>query len=124
MAQITLDQIAQIKSNQTFIDRVRATLLLKAEYWKESATVNRTDVNRRMQKRKRLAKTILNTSWISGDVVNQVAQYWLTYYQDPNPDLDANGIPSTTAIFNNFDNTFDNFAGVLTGDDTQTEIDW
>lgn len=123
MAQLTGDQIVTIKSNQTFIDRVRATLLLKAEYWKEYPADTRAKVNRQIQKRKRLAKTILSTSW-ADSMASQVAQYWIAYYQTANPVLDANQIPTYDEIFNNFDPTFDNFAGYVTGDENLTEIDW
>lgn len=123
MAALTGDEVVAIKANQTFIDRVRATLLLKAEYWKESATPLRTDVNRRIQKRKRLARTILSTSW-ADSMASQVAQYWIAYYQTTTPVLDANGIPTYDEIFNNFDPTFDNFAGYVSGDENLTEIDW
>jgi len=120
---LTGDQVAVIKQNTDYLNRVKSTLLLKAEYWKEAATPNRSDVNRRMQKRKQLARTILTTSWIDTNY-QQVGAYWLAYYQTSNPVLDGNGIPTYVTIFNNFDATYDSFAGYLIGDENETEIYW
>lgn len=123
MAALTGDQVAAILQSSTFKDRIKSTILLKGEYWKELATPNRSDVNRRTQKRKKLAKTILNTSW-SESYKDQVALYWISYYQTASPVLDGNGIPTYAEIFANFDPTYDNFAGYLIGDENESEIEW
>jgi hypothetical protein len=123
MAQLTGDQVIAIKNSSTFIDRIKGTLLLKAEYWKENPTASRASVNRQMQKRKRLAKNILSTTW-ADSYGAQVGQYWLSYYQTSSPVLDGNGIPTYAEIFAGFDPTFDFFAGYLAGDENEQEIDW
>ncbi len=123
MAQLTGDQIAVIGVNPDFINRVKSTLRLKAEYWKESATATRASVNRQMQKRKRLAKNILSTTYAESQA-SLVAQYWLAYYQTASPVLDGDGIPTYAEIFANFDPTFDFWAGYLPGDENELEIEW
>lgn len=121
--QLTGDQIATIRASSVFQDRIKATLLMKAEYWKELGTPARADVNRRTQKRKQFSKRILSSPYADQNVA-LVGQYWLSYYQTSNPTLDGNGIPTYATIFNNFDPTYDNFAGYLVGDESETEIDW
>lgn len=121
--QLTGDQIATIRASSVFQDRVKATLLMKAEYWKELATPNRVDVNRRTQKRKQFSKRILSSTYADQNAA-LIGQYWLSYYQTASPTLDGGGIPTYLTIFNNFDPTYDNFAGYLIGDEGQTEIDW
>lgn len=123
MAQLTGDQIATIRASNTFLDRIKSTLLMKAEYWKELTTPNRADVNRRTQKRKQFAKRILSSTYADQNAA-LVGQYWLSYYQTSTPVLDGNGIPTYQVIFDNFDPTYDNFAGYLQGDENETEIDW
>ena len=125
MAKLTGDQVLVIQNDQRFIDRVGAVLKVKAQYWSTLPTATRADVNRRMQKRKRLASTIENTSW-SDSMKRQVSDFWIGWYAfsvDPAV-LDGDSLPSYDTIFNAFDVAWDNFAGVLTGDDTQTEIQW
>lgn len=121
MAQLTGDQIATIRTNPIFIDRVKNTLILKAQYWKELSSPNRSDVNRRTQKRKRFSKQILGGSY-ADQAASIVAQYWLAYNNDLI--LDGAGLPSYAAIFAAFDPTYDNFAGYLVGDENEAEIDW
>jgi hypothetical protein len=123
MAQLTGDQIIVIRTNQTYVDRIAEVLIQKAEYWKESGTPNRADVNVRTQKRKRFANTILNTTAVNESKVT-AARYWITYYETATPVLDGSGIPTYQEIFDGFDATFDFCAGVNTGDDTLTEIYW
>lgn len=123
MAQLTGDQTIVIRSNADYLDRVKEVLINKAEYWKEFATPLRTDVNKRTQKRKRFALNLLTTT-SSDQFAVTAARFWITYYEVNNPVLDANGIPTYTEIFNSFDATYDFCAGVNTGDDTLTEIDW
>lgn len=121
--QLTGDQIATIRASFVFQDRIKATLLLKAEYWKELATPNRADVNRRTQKRKQFSKQILRSNYADQNA-SLVGQYWLAYYQTSSPTLDGNGIPTYATIAATFDPTYDNFAGYLAGDEGETEIDW
>lgn len=123
MAQLTGDERVTISKNQTFQDRVGAVMKMKAEYWQEATTPNRADVNRRMQKRKRFAKQVLS-SFFADQNKQQVAQHWLAYYQTSTPVVDGNGIPTYQEIFDNFDPTWDFFAGVTPGEDTVTEIEW
>lgn len=125
MAKLTSDQILVIQNNQQFIDLVGAVIGVKAQQWETMSTVNRSDVNRQMQKRKRLANQILGTSWAESRK-RDVAAFWLTWYAwnvDPAV-LDPSGLPSYDTIFNSFDATWDEFAGVITGDDVNTNIDW
>ena len=123
MAQLTGDQRVTLLNNATYQARVGTVMKMKAQYWLEVGTPNRSDVNRRTQKRKRFAKQVMSTSY-ADQVQNQVAQHWLAYYQVDPAVVDQAGIPTYDEIFNHFDPTWDFFAGVLAGDDTHTEIDW
>lgn len=123
MAQLSGDQVATIGQDATFQNRIKSTLLLKAEYWKEFPTANRSDVNRRTQKRKQLSKAILSSNWVEMNFY-RAAQYWIAYYQTSNPVLDGNQIPTYAEVFNNFDPTYDYFAKYLPNDENETEIDW
>lgn len=126
MAKLTGDQVAAIQGSQKFIDRVSAVLKVKAQYWATIPTSARADVNRAMQKRKRLAATIENTTWAESYKA-QVAQFWIGWYAwnvDPAAALDSESLPTYDTIFNAFDPTWDNFALVLAGDASQTEIEW
>ena len=126
MAFLTGDQIIVINNDSTFLKRVEAVLLTKAQYWINLTTATRAEVNRRTQKRKRLARTITTSSNWTNSMRAQVAQYWLGWYAasvDPAA-LDGDGLPTYTTIYNNFDATWDNFSSVLVGDETETEIEW
>lgn len=123
MAQLTDDDKARIGADPVFQQRIGAVLREKAMYWLNAATSARADVNRQMQKRKRLSKSILQSSWVDS-YRTLVAQYWITQYVEGNPDLDGNQIPNVTAISNAFDPTYDYWAGVNQGDNAETEIEW
>lgn len=123
MAQLTDDQRVTIGVDSTFQNRIAAVLREKALYWFNASTPNRSDVNKRMQKRKILSKSILQSSWVDSYKI-LVAQFWITQYVDDPAVLDGNGIPTTTAISNAFDPTYDYWAGYNTGDENETEIDW
>lgn len=120
---LTNDQKAMIGSNATFQDRIATVLREKALYWNESATATRASVNRQLQKRKRLAKAILSGGYADSYKV-LVAQYWITQYSSGSPVVDGNGIPTSAAISAGFDNTYDYWAGYITGDENLTEIEW
>ena len=127
MAKLTGQEISDIGNSQEFLNRVAAVIKVKAQQWSTMETINRADVNRAMQKRKRLAATVMGNA----DALNarQVAAFWLGWYawqKDP-ATLDQSSpipLPSYDEIFNNFDPTWDQFSGVLTGDSTETEIQW
>ncbi len=120
---LTSDQKVAISNDATFQNRVAEVLREKAQYWQNSTTVTRASVNRQLQKRKRLSKSILQSSWVDS-YKTLVSLYWLTQYTDNPALVDGNGIPTVTAISNTFDPTFDYWAGYVTGDENLTEIDW
>ncbi len=123
MAALTLSDKATIAGSSIFQARIKEILLVKASYWRNLPTSNRSDVNIRHQKRNRLAKSILLSSWCDSNKI-LVAEFFLSQYATSNPDLDANLQPSDQALNDNFDVTYDYFAGVITGDDTNQNIDW
>ena len=124
MASLTSDQKVAISGSNTFLGRIEQVLREKALYWKESATADRASVNKQTQKRKRLSKLILSNGSYVISYRQLVGDYWLTsYVQDP-PVVDANGIPTAAEIGNTFDPTYDYWADVQTGDNTDTEIEW
>lgn len=124
MAALTSDQKASISNNSTFLDRIEQILREKALYWKESATVDRASVNKQMQKRKRLSRSILTQgSWVES-YRQLIGDYWLTTYNNNPAVVDEAGIPTSAEISNTFDPTYDYWAGVQTGDDIDTEIEW
>lgn len=124
MATLTSDQKAIISNNSTFLDRIEQILREKALYWKESATADRASVNKRMQKRKRFSRSILYTGNIVDTYRQLIADYWLTTYSNDPAVLDEAGVPTSSEISNTFDPTYDYWAGVQTGDDTDLEIEW
>lgn len=124
MASLTLDQKAVISDHQDFKNRVDQVLKDKAFYFTNLDTPNRADVNVRTQKQKRYGRQILVTPNFSENSVAVVGDFWLTIYDTANPDLDVNGIPTASAIDSDFDPTYNYFAGVVDGDENQTEIEW
>lgn len=120
---LTNDQKSVIGSSATFQDRIATVLREKALYWQNAGSATRASVNKQLQKRKRLAKQILTSSYVEGYKA-LVAQYWITQYSDGNPALDGNGIPTSAAISASFDPTFDFWAGYVSGDENLTEIEW
>lgn len=123
MAALTLDQKTTIGGNGTFQARIAQVLREKAQYWTNSGTPTRADVNQRIQKRKKLAKQILNTLY-ADDRKLIIGEYWLTTYTADPAVIDGNGIPTAQAINDAFDPTYDYFAGVVSGDENETEIEW
>ncbi len=121
-AQLTDDQKTSIGSNPNFQNRIATVLREKALYWQNYPTGTRALVNRQIQKRKRLAKTILTTSYADNSK-DLIGQYWIIQYSG-NDSLDGNGVPTSTTIGNAFDPTFDYWAGYINGDENLTEIDW
>jgi hypothetical protein len=120
--QLTLDQKAAIAASPVFQARVQQVLMEKSQYWKNSPTPTRADVNVRMQKRKVFSSFLLNDASASESVKIVSGNYWLTTVT--NPALDGNGIPTSGAIGDSFDGTYDYFAKVNPGDENNTEIDW
>lgn len=135
MAALTNDQKSTIGSNADFQNRIASVLREKALYWYNLATADRASVNRRTQKRKRLATEILKGAYAESYKA-LVAQFWITQYTEdvatqhviPNVGtinrLDVNGIPVSQEISSLFDPTYDYWAGYITGDENLTEIDW
>ena len=133
MAQLTSDEKNNLIGSIT--GRITQILREKALYWQEFATPNRSDVNKRTQKRKKFSKQIFGGSFTSGTNVSLIAAYWLTTYdQDVATQgsdgegsydrLDVDGVPTSREISNTFDPTYDYWADVQTGDDTDVEIEW
>ncbi len=123
MAALTLSQKATIVVNAIFQSRVKEILIVKANYWKDLTTPSRSDVNIRTQKRNRLAKLILTTNWANNNLA-LLSEFFLSQYTTSNPDLDENSQPTDQALNDNFDVTYDYFAGVIIGDDSNQNIDW
>lgn len=123
MAALSLSEKAVIASNSIFQARIKEILLVKANYWKDLSTPNRSDVNVRHQKRNKLAKSILLSSW-SDSYKGLVSEFFLAQYSTSSPELDDNLQPSDQALNDNFDITYDYFAGVVSGDDTNQNIEW
>lgn len=123
MAALTLSDKATIAGSNIFQARIKEILLVKANYWKNLTTPNRVDVNIRHQKRNRLGKSILLSSWCDSYKI-LVSEFFLSQYSTTTPDLDANAQPSDQALSDNFDVTYDFFAGVVSGDDTNQNIEW
>lgn len=124
MAALTFDQKVTIGNNPTFQNRVGSILRAKALYWGDSTnTPNRGDVNIRMQKRKRLASSISDSSYVES-YQTLIALYWLTTYNDSNPSLDGEGLPTAQVINDTFDPTYDHFAQVNSGDENELNIQW
>ncbi len=123
MAALSLTEKANIASNSTFQSRIKEILLIKANYWRSLSTPNRSNVNVQHQKRNKLAKSILLSSW-SDSYKGLVSEFFLSQYSTSSPDLDENGQPSDQALNDNFDITYDYFAGVGSGDDTNQNIEW
>jgi hypothetical protein len=129
MAKLTGQQVSDIGASQEFQNRIAAVVKVKAQQFAGMPTTTRADVNRRMQKRKRYAIGILASG--ADQNVRNLASFWLGWYAyqvDPAV-LDAAtqtlpALPSYDTIFNSFDATWDQFSGVLVGDDTETEIQW
>lgn len=124
MAALTTDQKHTIAQNSTFQSRIAQILRDKAQYWKNFPLVTRADVNQAQQKRKRYSKHILTSSGFADSIRVEVGNYWLTTYAADPPVLDGEGIPTAAAINDSFDPTYDYFAGVVAGDENQTEIEW
>lgn len=123
MAALTTDDKATIGASLVFHDRIAAILRGKAHYWKNFDASTRDLVNQQTQKRKKLAKNILTTNWVDSFRIH-VSQYWVSQYDTSNPALDGNNLPTSDAINDSFDPTYDYWAGYITGDENQTEIDW
>jgi len=126
MAKLTGDQFVSIQNDLTYQNRVGAVLKAKAQYWLNAVTTTRADVNRRMQKRKRLAKQISSNPNTVQQFQKTASDFWLAWYQagtDPAV-LDVSNLPAYDTIFNAFDATYDSLAGYLANDENETEIDW
>jgi hypothetical protein len=124
MAALTADQRAQISQNGTFRGRIAQILRDKGQYWKNFTLNARADVNQAQQKRKRFSKSLLQNSGYAETIMIEVGNYWLTLYTVDPAVLDGEGMPTAAAINDTFDPTYDYFAGVIAGDENQTEIDW
>jgi hypothetical protein len=123
MAALTLTEKANIASNSLFQARIKEIMLVKANYWKNLTTPNRGDVNIRHQKRNKLGKSILLSPWVD-NYKSLVSEFFLSQYSTSNPDLNETNQPSDQALNDNFDITYDFFAGVVAGDETNQNIDW
>ena len=123
---LSSDQKSDLITGSALQNRIGEVLREKALYWKNFAvtnTPNRADVNRQFQKRMRLSKLILSSTWSDANK-NLVAAYWVIQYAADPAVVDGNGVPTTAAISATFDSTYDYFAGYITGDENLTQIDW
>lgn len=121
---LTIDQKAAIAVSPVFQARVQQVMKEKAQFWSGAAASTRADVNLQFQKRKRLAKQIFTADGYAEARAVMVGNYWLTTYTTSSPALDVNGIPTATAINDNFDPTYDYFSGYKVGDEDIIDIDW
>jgi hypothetical protein len=125
MAQLTLQQKADMADSTSFKNRVHAQLLEKANYWKDFALTGSNGTadgayNLRLQKRKKYALYLL-----SGAIPDLTAfsKFFLMQY-DVDP-ASTTTIGSETQLTDSaldsaaFNVAFDQFAGVITGDENK-----
>lgn len=130
MAALTLAEKQAMLSKPGFLDRMRFALEEKAHYWNNFPAVGSSsglgDYNLRMQKRKVFSKNVLNGAIPD---MNVYSHYFLFLYNTASPNLISGGvydgqITDADLINGTYqDPTLDNFAGIQTGDDTES-IDW
>ena len=124
MAQLTLTQRAEMAANTAFQSKVRSWLKNRANFWKDTVTTERSEVNRAMQKRKRFAKQILLTNGFVNSILYGMSEYFLMQYNADPPVLDGGVLADSEFDNAAFNAAYDYFAGVEAGDDTDLEIDW
>lgn len=129
MPELTLTQRAAIATNASHIAKVKSKLKQKANYWKDFTTVQRADVNKEMQKKKRFSQNILMQPNYAENVAPGVGEFFLMQYNTANPvfeggDSGSNVLADSEYESASFDAAFNYFAGVQVGDNTDIEIDW
>lgn len=129
MAELTLTQRATIATNLAHLAKVKSKLKQKANYWKDYPTAARADVNKDVQKKKRFARNILIQPGYTDSVALGVGEFFLMQYNTATPVFE-NDDPSLNVLADSeyesgaFDAAFNYFAGIETGDNLDTEIDW
>lgn len=113
MAQLTLEQKSTIAKDPVFQDRLKAALNVWSTYWSEYNADTIEKFNLAVQKRKRFSENVLDGGFVP---VQPMAEFFLTGYNEVNPDLDNDQVLSDSQYSSK---TFDKFAGVEPGDETE-----
>jgi len=124
MSQLTLSQRSTMAGNGYFHQRLSSAIRKTANYWLNYAMDSVAKYNKAVQKRKLLARQIMQGMLPVG--MQAYAEYLLSQYNENTPDLiGGNGIDAgqvSDAVLTDSSAstlTYDFFAGVETGDDTR-----
>lgn len=124
MAQLTLTQRSDISQQAEFQGRVRAWLKNRGNFWTDATTPNRSDVTKRMQKRKRFAKRVLDEIGFIDSILFGFGEFFLMQYTVDPAVLSGDTLAESQFDSAAFNAAYDHFAGVEAGDDTDLEIIW
>jgi hypothetical protein len=125
MAALTYSEKAVMAAKETFQQRVWMGFKSLATYHTNTTPAALVDYNARLQKRKRYAKQILSQGSNFGSQ-KAICEFLLNEYTTATPVLDVNNELADSELGTSGPTsgiTFDNFAGVLPGDDTKA-IEW